>query len=323
MADLPLISIALCTYDGERYLREQLDSLLAQDWPRLEIVAVDDASRDATPAILADYAARDPRIRVDRNPVNLGFSANFERTLRLCRGELVAPCDQDDVWHPGKLTALQRALGGRAAAYCDSELVDEAGRSLGRRLSEKLRMAPVDDPAAFLFSNCISGHALLLRRALLDRALPIPEGVFHDWWLGFAAACAGGIAYCPEPLVRYRQHGRSVTDIAGRRRVAHAERPLGFRRAAVEATERRLRAFAAHPDAPRPELLREVLAGWLDWRGRWLAPGLAALLVRHRHAVFAMKHDVRARRLRSALGLLWGLRLKRLLGPHAYGAPRR
>jgi len=183
-------------------------------------------------------------------------------------------------------------------------------------------MAALDDPAAFLFSNCISGHALLLRRGLLAQALPIPDGVFHDWWLGFAAACASGIAWCPEPLVRYRQHGRSVTDIAGRRRVAHADRPRGFRWATVEATERRLRAFAAYPGAPRPAFFGEVLALWLGWRGSWLAPRLAALLVRHRHEVFAMKHDVRARRLRNALGLLWGLRLKRLLGPHAYGAPR-
>jgi len=320
MTDRPLVSVALTTYNGERFLRQQLDSLLAQDYPRVEIVAVDDASTDGTPELLAEAAARDGRLRVERNAANLGFARNFERALRLCRGDLVAPCDQDDVWLPGKLGALQAALGSRAAAYCDSELCDEEGRPLGR-LSRKFRMGPVDDPAALLFTNCVSGHALLLRRSAVEAALPFPEGLFHDWWLAFVAACAGGIAYCPEPLVRYRQHARSVTDVAGRRRLPGSLRPRGYRRSAVEATERRLRAFAAHPGAREAPLVGAVLAHWLGWKERLLCPGLATLLFRNRDRVFALQPDERLRRSRSALKLLWGLRLRRLLGPHAYGEP--
>ena len=193
----PLISVALCTYDGERFLRPQLDSLLGQDHEALEVVAVDDASLDGTWAILEAYAARDPRLRVFRNPENLGFRRNFERAMGLCRGELIAPSDQDDVWRSEKLRRLSAALGNAAAIYCDSELIDAQGQPLGRRLSQLLPMGPIDDPATLLFDNCVSGHALLFRRSLLERALPVPEGVFHDWWLAFVAAGAGGVAYWP------------------------------------------------------------------------------------------------------------------------------
>lgn len=319
MADLPLISVALCTYQGERFLREQLDSLLAQDYPHLEIVAVDDASRDGTPALLQSYAARDPRLRVHRNPANLGLVRNFESAFRLCRGDLIAPCDQDDVWMPSKLSAMQAALGDAAAVYCDSEIVDEAGRPQGRRLSGRFRMAAVRDPASFLLVNCISGHALLFRRQLLPQALPIPEGVLHDWWLAFAACCAGRIEYCDRVLVRYRHHARASTQ--GRwKGPAPAPPPAGHKLATAEAVEARLRAFAAHPAAPDPGFFATALRLWLGWKEQLVSPRLAAFLLRHRRRVFGFRPDARGRHVRYALRYLWGLRLKRLLRPRAYRA---
>ena len=93
----PLISVALCTYNGERYLREQLNSLFSQTYSNMEIVAVDDASTDRTVDLLREYERRDARLRVVVNTRNIGFIRNFERAISLCNGVLIAPCDPDDV----------------------------------------------------------------------------------------------------------------------------------------------------------------------------------------------------------------------------------
>jgi len=319
----PLISIALCTYDGERFLRPQLDSLLGQDHQRLEVVAVDDASRDGTWAILEAYAARDPRLRVFRNPENLGFRRNFERAMGLCWGQLVAPSDQDDVWRSDKLRLLSAALGSSAAIYADSELVDAQGAPLGRRLSQLLPLRPIADPAGFLFDNCVAGHALLFRRSLLERALPVPEGVFHDWWLAFVAAGAGGVGYWPEALVLYRQHASSVTDVA-RLQVSRSKgRPRGHALARLEAEELRLRACSAFLGGQGDGLVEEAVGLWLERKDRYLCPRLASFMVRHRRRLFANKPGTRLSHLREALKLFWGLRLKRLVQPHDYGRAAR
>ncbi len=321
MQDTPLISIALCTYNGERFLREQLDSLLAQDHPNLEIIAMDDASTDGTPAILEGCAARDPRLRVFRNAANLGFRRNFQEAIRRCRGDFIAPSDQDDVWRPDKLRLLLEAIGDGPAAYCDSEFVDERGRPTGKRLSDRLRLGRIDDPVSLLLQNCVSGHAMLFRRSLMARALPIPEGLFHDYWLAFVAAGSGGIAHCPEPLVQYRQHSRSVTDITGLRLVPRSHRPRGHRLADFKADEQRLRASAAFATSGGDPLAQELFRLWQGWREQYLCPRLALLAFRHRHRLFSFQRNERQRRARYALKLLWGLRLKRLIDPNAYGAP--
>jgi glycosyltransferase involved in cell wall biosynthesis len=178
----PLISIALCTYNGAECLSQQLESLRSQSWRNIEIVAVDDASSDQTWQLLAKAASQDARFRLWRNETNLGFSANFERALSLCAGDFIAPCDQDDVWLPNKLELMMAAMGPHVMAYCDSVLTDAQGNSLGMRISDRLRMAQGSDPLAFAFWNCISGHAMLFRRELLQSALPI-QARFHDWWL--------------------------------------------------------------------------------------------------------------------------------------------
>lgn len=319
MADLPLISVALCTYNGERFLREQVESVLAQDYPHLEVVAVDDASRDETFAILEEYAARDRRVRVYRNAANLGFVRNFEKAFGLCRGELVAPADQDDVWLPSKLRTMVEALGGSPAVYCDSEVVDELGRGRQRRLSTRFRMAPVSDAASFVFWNRISGHAMVFRRELLETALPVPDGCYHDWWLGFVAACVGRIEFCDQALVRYREHSGAVTQGPGKTLGLGPDGGGGTRLAAIAGVERRLRAFAAFPEAPDREWFATAHRLWLGWQEQLLCPRLAAFLLRHRHRLFGFRPDERLRHARLALGHLWGLRLKRLLNPRAYG----
>jgi glycosyltransferase involved in cell wall biosynthesis len=209
-----LISIAMCTYQGEAYLAAQLESLLAQTWQNLEIVVVDDGSTDGTVAIVEKFARLDARVKLHQNPINLGINANFSRALGLCQGQFIAPCDQDDVWHPEKLARLHACLGPHLMAYCDSELITAQGESMNMKISDRIHMAQGHNPLMFAFWNCISGHAMLFRRELLTHALPIPPVKFHDWWLAFWAASVGNIQYIDQPLVQYRQHVGGQTDLA-------------------------------------------------------------------------------------------------------------
>lgn len=129
------ISIAMATYNGGRYLREQIDSILDQTIPFHELIISDDASTDGTWDILTEYAARDPRIKACRNERNIGFVANFEKALRHCSGDYVALSDQDDVWTADHLEALLHKIEGKNLAVGDAEIMDADGLRTGILLS--------------------------------------------------------------------------------------------------------------------------------------------------------------------------------------------
>jgi hypothetical protein len=316
--ELPLVSIALCTYNGERHLREQMDSLLQQDWPNLEIVAVDDGSTDATNAILGDYTRVDTRLRHLRNEVNLGYRRNFEHAMSQCRGRWIAPCDQDDIWLPHKISALAAELQrpGTTMAYCDSELVDDDGRSLNLRLSDCLRLMSTDDPLTLLMANMVSGHAMLFERGVLEAAQPFPQAMFHDWWLASAAASTGRVAFVDECLVQYRQHAHNVTDILGRRS-GERDQGCGFRARELARVGDRLKLFTRLPGRHQPTLLR-LNELWQAAERQLLTPRLAAFVMRHRNSLYAASRDTPYVKLRRALSHFWGLKLKRLVEPHRY-----
>lgn len=315
----PLISVALCTYNGERYLAEQLDSLLAQSHRHFEIVAVDDGSTDGTPALLQDYARRDARLRVVLNPVNVGFRRNFSHAMSLCAGDFIAPCDQDDIWLPDKLQTLLEAIGTRSLVYCDSELIAADGRRLGIHISDRWAMQDVLDPAAFVLTNCISGHAMLFRRDLLAAAPPVPEAFFHDWWLAALAVSRGGIGYCRRVLVRYRQHDRNVTDVL-RVRAERTQRPEGYGWKQFKNAGARMAALAALHDAHRDffvawhRLWERHATAWLSWR-------LAAFMVAHRRRIFALSKRSALAHLRRAAGHVFGMRLRGWLRRTKYAHP--
>jgi len=217
----PYISVALATYNGERYLREQLDSVLAQSGVAIEVVAVDDGSTDGTLAILNDYARRDARFKVYANPRNLGVGATFEHAMSVASGELIAPCDQDDVWSADKLARLAGVIGECDLAYCDSLFVDANGATMNERISDRMPMMRGRYPMAFTLRNSVSGHASLIRRSLFEIARPFPAAMYYDWWLALCAATRNGIAYLDAPLVHFRRHAATVSPLgrSGKQRV--------------------------------------------------------------------------------------------------------
>ena len=310
-----LVSIALCTYNGARFLPQQLDSLLAQTYSNLEIVISDDRSTDNTLIILNDYARRDPRIKVITHTDNVGLTRNFQRALLRCSGRYIAPCDQDDIWLPEKISTLIQALADRSLAYCDSVFVDEQGKPLGSRMSDVVCMITTDDPLPFAFANCISGHAMLFKREVLQFGIPVPPHFFYDWWLATVAAALGGVVYCDTPLVHYRQHGSNITDTLGRR-VAE-ERPRGHTVRYLSETLVRLEAIGRLPGLHR-DFAAEICKLWRAREEQWLSPRLGLLLVRNRNRLFRISRTHKRALRRQLKQYFYGLRLQRFRKPYQY-----
>jgi len=199
----------MATYNGEKYLREQVDSLLAQSYPSLEFIFVDDASSDGSQAILQQYASQDERIRLVANPVNQGLLATFERGIREAKGELIALSDQDDVWMPDKISLLAAAIGEHSMIYADSALTNSDGQVTGK-FSDRNQLDDYPSALHYVFGTKAMGHAMLFKREIIDIALPFPDYVGHDYILGFAAAALNGVSYFPATLVNYRQHSSNT-----------------------------------------------------------------------------------------------------------------
>lgn len=212
------VSVALCTYNGERYLPAQLESLERQTEPPSQVVICDDASADRSVEIAREFARRAPfEVQVHSNPRNLGSTRNFEQAIRLCSGGLIALCDQDDVWLPAKLARLAAHLNRNpqvAGVFCDAELMGGRGESLGRRLSEVTALPRVQGPyipndqliGILLRRSLVTGATLMLRATARELFLPIPTSWVHDGWISWMLALYSRMGVVNEPLIRYRLH---------------------------------------------------------------------------------------------------------------------
>lgn len=221
MSATPKVSVVMATFNGERYLAAQLDTIYAQTWPNLEVVVSDDASSDGTEALLESYATRHG-LRFVAQQERLGLVGNFERALTLATGEWVALSDQDDVWKPEKITRMMAAAtdaaNPRTLVYCNpAETLEEDGRVHYELAHEPVirfeRAHGSGRPAHLLLAeNWVVSHTMLLRRTVLERALPFPAGLrYHDGWLALAACSEGEILFLDECLQTYRRHGGSFT----------------------------------------------------------------------------------------------------------------
>lgn len=222
------LSVTLCTYNGQRYLRQQLDSIAAQTRPPDELVAFDDASTDGTPETLRGFAASTVfPVRIVSNRARVGSTANFQNAIAAAAGDIIVLCDQDDVWRPDKLAHVEAAFAARPEARCvfsDAEVVDEHLRPLGYRLwrsvgfdrGKQRRMASGAALDVLLQQNVVTGATMALRSELRELVLPIPTGWVHDGWIALLAAAVGDCLPLSEPLVLYRQHAEQ--QIGGLRR---------------------------------------------------------------------------------------------------------
>ncbi len=211
----PLISIVIATYNGEKYLREQIESVLNQSYNNFEIIIVDDCSTDNTIQIINDLIAKDSRVKLFRNESNLGYIKNFEKGCSLANGEFIALCDQDDAWHKDKILNCYESIGDYPMIYCDSVLCDEELKPIGVNISDRVNCRNFDNPLQQAIFCRIYGHATLIRKDFMQKAIPFLNVIPHDWWLCYLASFSGGIKFLPQPLAFYRQHSNNIFGAAG------------------------------------------------------------------------------------------------------------
>ena len=214
------VAVVVCTYNGERFLAEQLQSILDQTHPPDNIIFSDDGSSDSTLDIVSEFSSLDsgslkPVWTVQSRKKPLGVAGNFASALTKAQGEFIALADQDDVWEPNR---LERGLAGfrddALLVHSDATLIDEVGHPTGSLMSalrltngERRNLLSGTGLDALLRRNLVTGATTMIRASLLQQALPIPEGWVHDEWLGLVAAVQGGVVFSEESLIRYRQHG--------------------------------------------------------------------------------------------------------------------
>ncbi|RZL69407.1 MAG: glycosyltransferase, partial [Pedobacter sp.] len=208
-SSLPLISIVLCTYNGERHLKYQLDSLVAQTYKNIEIVIVDDCSDDNTRSILSDYLSRYAHINLFFNLENLGFNKNFEKAITLAKGEFISICDQDDIWDLDKIEELIANIGDKGMIFSNSRLIDEDGLSMNRLLLAAPNFNLLDYKS-ILINNFVAGHTILAKTIFLKKTLGFPDYGYYDWWIGFLAIYNQEIVFLNKCLTSYRIHSNSV-----------------------------------------------------------------------------------------------------------------
>jgi rhamnosyltransferase len=218
------IFIAMATYNGERFIEEQIRSIQSQTFADWRLLVRDDGSRDQTCQLVSKLAQQDGRIRLlaDRRG-NQGAIGNFAVLMEVALEEgadYLFLADQDDIWRPEKLSIMlaaiqeleQKAADLPLLVHCDLEVVDEGLHPIAKSFIRFSRLSPTRaDLGLLLCQNQVTGCASLFNRRLLELACPVPrEVLMHDWWLALLAAASGKIGFVPLPLVRYRQHGENV-----------------------------------------------------------------------------------------------------------------
>ncbi|WP_233873283.1 glycosyltransferase [Paraburkholderia adhaesiva] len=217
------VSVAMATYNGGRYLLEQLQSLASQIRPPAELVVTDDVSTDDTLAILAEFSDTAPfPVRVYVNPQRLGYRANFMRAASLCSSDIIAFCDQDDVWQPDKLQRCVDVLERTDAlmVYHNAIVTDSALNPIGTLARYALAKSYNPPLSVDPFLGCygftfVFDRQLVQFSSLWDRPIGIREDGKnpnpHDQWYFFLAHTLGALAYVDAPLAKYRRHESTTT----------------------------------------------------------------------------------------------------------------
>ena len=219
-----MLSVALCTYNGEQYLKEQLESFANQSLLPDELVVCDDGSSDGTIEILRMFSLCAPfEVKVIQNEKSLGIVKNFSKAIEYCSGEYIAISDQDDIWMyeklketVGLLKVMEKKYGKEFPLLVHSDLtvVDVDLNILNESMMKSQHIENEDIPSralgTLLANNYVTGCTVVINKALKNLSLPIPrEAIMHDRWLALVAASSGKIGFVDQPLILYRQHGNN------------------------------------------------------------------------------------------------------------------
>lgn len=224
----PSISVALTTFNGERFIEEQLDSIATQDPPPAELVIGDDGSTDRTVATIEASLSRATFPVRFVTGGRVGLRRNVERVVGACRAPVIALSDQDDVWLPGRLASISTAFADPAVTlwHSDALLIDERGNPLGARLWDRVGLTPatrksISDGTALrrlLYGMTVTGATMAFRSSIRSVALPLPGDLdgpdhlfLHDGWIAVLAALLGTAVPDDHIFTLYRQHSAQFT----------------------------------------------------------------------------------------------------------------
>lgn len=213
-----MVSVAMCTFNGEKYIKEQIESIINQGLVPDEIVICDDCSKDNTVNIIKETLDNwSGRVNLVVNEKNLGYRKNFEKAISLCNGDIIFLSDQDDVWNRNKIEIMLSALNNSSdaiLAFHDVEIVDEnldlIKKSFWKLLKFDYQKFLKKDFKRIFESNVIQGSACAFRKELFNYAKPFPETAVHDEWLGLVSFVKGKIIPVNESLAKYRQSGSNA-----------------------------------------------------------------------------------------------------------------
>jgi len=216
------VDILLATFNGEKFLEEQLDSILSQSWPNTTIIAGDDASDDKTLAILRRYADRCPeKMLCIPYKERVGVIENFSRLAELSDAPYIMFCDQDDRWHKEKVAIQLNRLRELEAQYgkdlplavfSDAALIDETGDKIAISYARYSVLNPerLTLPRLLMQTPALA-CTFMINRACLELAFPIPvEADMHDYWVALVAGFFGRLSFIDKPLIDYRTHGSNA-----------------------------------------------------------------------------------------------------------------
>jgi glycosyltransferase involved in cell wall biosynthesis len=308
---MPLVSIALCTYNGEKYLIEQLDTLVKQDYPELEVIVVDDGSKDQTVAILKQYESAYPFFKVYQNEQNLGYTKNFEKAISLCNGDFIALSDQDDSWALDKISIMMREIKDNLLLYHDSEFMTEEGISMHRKVSDVRNFYSGEDSRVFLLENCVSGHAILFKKELLNFIGDFDRNGFHDWWLVYVASNNGKISFINNCLVKYRQHTNANTNILGMKRDSTKKRDVLLQ---IEKEYHRIKFFSEYEFNNFQSFKTKLLELYRSRMASYFSFSLAFFIYRHSAQLLFIKKKSTLSKINFIIKYAWGYKLKTILG---------
>ena len=213
------IDVLLETYNGEKYLTEQIESILNQTYRNIRILISDDCSKDNTREIIKEYQKKDSRIHAYFQENNLGYIKNFEFLIKQVESNMFMLSDQDDVWLPEKIEKTAEVMKRENAdlVFGDLEVVDENLKTINPSFNEymllkrKINKCIKNYKVNYLY-NCVTGCTTLIKSKWIEKILPIPSNsryVPHDYWIGIMIALEGKLAYVEKPYIKYRQHGNN------------------------------------------------------------------------------------------------------------------
>jgi len=209
------VDILLATYNGEKYLKEQLDSILNQTYTGFRLLISDDMSTDSTRAILKEYANKDNRIKIYLQKKNLGVIENFEFLLGKVRSEFFMFSDQDDIWDfdKVKLSFDKIRETNSNLVYTNLEVVDKDLKVMYESYWElkgfENKIKKYNNFDSLYLNNYVTGSTIISRKELIEKILPLPKStkyILHDYWVALMVSQYGNISYIKEPLIKYRQH---------------------------------------------------------------------------------------------------------------------